>query len=154
LRAGRAARRAARHRCRPAAPPAEGHAHPMITQHAVAAGHVFDGTDVHRDAAVVIDAGRIAGILPRADLPAGLAVRDSGGGAWAAPGFIDIQVNGGGDVLLNNAPTPEAMSAIAAAHRRFGTTSLLPTLISDTPDTMQRALAASDAAVVRDPSVL
>ena len=60
-------------------------------------------------------------------------------GAWLAPGFIDVQVNGGGDVLFNDAPTPEAIAAIAAAHRRFGTTSLLPTLISDTPEKMRDA---------------
>src|SRR5262249_31341759 len=87
-------------------------------------------------------------------LPAGMAVHDIGDAAWLAPGFIDTQVNGGGDVLLNDAPTPEAMSAIAAAHRQFGTTSLLPTLISDTPDKMQRALAASGTAVAHDPGVL
>jgi len=126
----------------------------MSGQHAVVAGHVFDGTDVHRDAAVVIDDSAIVDILPRANLPFGMAVRNVGDAAWLAPGFIDIQVNGGGDVLFNDAPTHEAMSAIAAAHRQFGTTSLLPTLISDTPDKMHRALAASGTAVARDPSVL
>ena len=56
------------------------------------------------------------------------------GDAWLAPGFIDVQVNGGGDVLFNDTPTAEGIDAIAAAHRRFGTTGLLPTLISDTHD--------------------
>ena len=47
-----------------------------------------------------------------------------------------MQVNGGGDVLFNDMPTAEGIRAIAAAHRKFGTTALLPTLISDTPDKM------------------
>ena len=63
-------------------------------------------------------------------------------GVWLAPGFIDVQVNGGGDVLFNDTPTADGIRAIAAAHRRFGTTALLPTLISDTPEKMQAALAA------------
>jgi N-acetylglucosamine-6-phosphate deacetylase len=52
-------------------------------------------------------------------------------GGLLAPGFIDTQVNGGGGVLFNDAPTVETIAAIGAAHRRFGTTGFLPTLISD-----------------------
>ena len=52
-------------------------------------------------------------------------------GAFLAPGFIDLQVNGGGGVLLNDDPTADGMRAIARAHRRFGTTACLPTLITD-----------------------
>ena len=126
----------------------------MSAQHAVAAGHVFDGTNVHRDAAVVIDDAGIVSIVPRADLPRAVAVRSFGEDVWLAPGFIDVQVNGGGDVLLNDEPTARAMSAIAAAHRRFGTTALLPTLISDTPEKMKLALEAAGTAVAHDPSVL
>ena len=51
-----------------------------------------------------------------------MPVRDMPAGAWLAPGFIDVQVNGGGDVLFNDTPTREGIAAIAAAHRRFGTT--------------------------------
>jgi len=120
----------------------------------VVAGHVFDGARVHRNAAVVIDGVRITALVPRADLPRGIDARILPDNAWLAPGFIDVQVNGGGDVLLNDTPTAEAMSAIAAAHRPFGTTSLLPTLISDRPEKMQRALAAVEVAAQRDPAVL
>ena len=63
-------------------------------------------------------------------------------GIWLAPGFVDIQVNGGGDVLFNDDPTATGIARIVAAHRRFGTTSLLPTLISDTPEKMRSALGA------------
>jgi N-acetylglucosamine-6-phosphate deacetylase len=67
-----------------------------------------------------------------------------------APGFIDLQVNGGGGVLLNDAPTPEAMRAIARAHRRYGTTACLPTLISDTRERMQATIAAARSAAGTD----
>jgi N-acetylglucosamine-6-phosphate deacetylase len=75
-------------------------------------------------------------------------------GSWLAPGFIDLQVNGGGDVLFNNLPTPEAIAAIATAHRRFGTTALLPTFITDTRKNMRTAIAAAREAKEKIPSVL
>jgi N-acetylglucosamine-6-phosphate deacetylase len=123
-------------------------------RHAVSADHVFDGAVVHRNAAVVIEDGRIAAIVPRAEMPPAITVRALPEGAWLAPGFIDLQVNGGGDVLFNDAPTQESISAIAAAHRKFGTTGLLPTFISDTPDKTSKAIAAVAMLVDRDPSVL
>ena len=123
-------------------------------RHAVVAGTVFDGSRLHRDCAVVIDAPRIAALLPRSQLPAAMPIHALPEGAWLAPGFIDVQVNGGGDVLFNDEPTPEGIATIVRAHRRFGTTSLLPTLISDTPAKMRAALDAVDAAVAVDPSVL
>jgi N-acetylglucosamine-6-phosphate deacetylase len=63
------------------------------------------------------------------------------------PGFIDVQVNGGGGVLFNDDPSPESIRAIGAAHRRFGTTGLLPTLISDDLDTIGRAIGAVQSAL-------
>src|SRR5882757_7780205 len=133
-----------------------GHAHAMNepTQSAVAASHVFDGAAVHRDAAVVIEGERISALMPRAELPRGIDVDVLSDGLWLAPGFIDLQVNGGGDVLFNDAPTPEGIAAIAAAHRKFGTTGLLPTLITDTAEKMQAALAAVQTVRGRHPSVL
>jgi len=74
--------------------------------------------------------------------------------SWLAPGFIDLQVNGGGDVLFNDDPTPQSIDRIAAAHRRFGTTSLLPTFITDRSEPMRAALNAAQEAVRRNPSVL
>src|SRR5437764_4687931 len=123
-------------------------------RHAVAADTVFDGTAVHRDFAVVIETGDILALLPRQELPAGVPVHDLPDGAWLTPGFIDVQVNGGGDVLFNDAPTPEGVAAIVAAHRRFGTTALLPTLITDTAEKMRAARAAVIAAMPREPGVL
>ena len=123
-------------------------------RHALAADHVFDGAVVHRNAAVVIEGARVHSVVPRRDVPSSMSVRAMPAGTWLAPGFIDVQVNGGGDVLFNDIPTPEGILAIAAAHRRFGTTGLLPTLISDSAQKMQSALKAVETLVTREPGVL
>lgn len=122
--------------------------------HAVAARRVFDGDALREDSAVVIDGSRIAAVLPRAEIPRGIPVFTLPENAWLAPGFIDIQVNGGGDVLFNDEPTPNAIRAIIAAHRKFGTTSLLPTLISDAPQKMKIALDAVETLAGAEPGVL
>jgi len=123
-------------------------------QHAVAADFVFDGARVHSDGAVAIEEGVVRGILRRNELPAGILIRILPKGAWLAPGFIDTQVNGGGDVLFNDDPSPRGIDAIAVAHRRFGTTALLPTLISDTPEKMRAARDAVDAAASINPGIV
>ncbi|WP_375289506.1 N-acetylglucosamine-6-phosphate deacetylase [Qipengyuania sp.] len=95
------------------------------------------------EAAVVIEAGRIAALgggyegAKRIDL----------GGGYLLPGFIDTQVNGGGGVLLNDDPSVAGIATIAAAHRRFGTTSILPTLISDDLAVIEQAIGAIDQAI-------
>jgi len=71
-------------------------------------------------------------------------------GILLAPGFVDLQVNGGGGILLNDDPSPQAMRSIARAHRRYGTTSCLPTLISDHPAKAIAAIAAAELAVGAD----
>jgi N-acetylglucosamine-6-phosphate deacetylase len=124
------------------------------TRHAVAADTVFDGITVRHNSAVVIEGQQIVGVASRRGLPEDLPVKDLPEGIWLAPGFIDVQVNGGGDRLFNNDPTPEAIAAIAAAHRRFGTTSFLPTLITDTDEKMRAAIAAVEKAMKSSPGVL
>lgn len=127
---------------------------PTAIEHAVAADCVFDGTTVRRDYAVVIQGARIRSIVPRQDLPATIPVRDLPEGAWLAPGFIDTQVNGGGDVLFNDDPNPRGIAAIAAAHLRYGTTALMPSLLSDTPEKMRAAREAIEAVQRSEPSVI
>jgi N-acetylglucosamine-6-phosphate deacetylase len=126
----------------------------MLMQFAVAADYLFDGTKLCPDGAVVIDGSVIRQVMNRTELPAGIPVRHLPKDAWLAPGFIDTQVNGGGDILFNDDPSPRAILAIAAAHRRFGTTALLPTLLSDTPQKMRAARRAIDTAADLDPSVI
>ncbi len=126
----------------------------MKGRHAVVASIVFDGEARHDDYAVIIEGSRISGLLPKRELPEGMPARVLPEGLWLAPGFIDIQVNGGGDVLLNDDPSPAAMAQIARAHRKFGTTALLPTLITDTPEKMRAALQAANEAAATNPGVL
>ncbi|MEH3099784.1 N-acetylglucosamine-6-phosphate deacetylase [Sphingomonas adhaesiva] len=110
--------------------------------------------DVAEGHALLIDGARIRDIVPDAAIPDDTDRVDLGGG-WLLPGFIDTQVNGGGDVLFNDAPTVEGIRAIAAAHRRYGTTGLLPTLISDRPAVVDAAIAAGEAALAAQvPGVL
>ncbi|WP_043688965.1 N-acetylglucosamine-6-phosphate deacetylase [Luteimonas huabeiensis] len=97
--------------------------------------------------AVLVAGGRIEAVLPDDHPRVRAAERVDLGGGVLLPGFIDLQVNGGGGVLFNNAPDADAVAAIARAHRRFGTTALLPTLISDDLETMRRAVAAVRAAI-------
>jgi N-acetylglucosamine-6-phosphate deacetylase len=122
--------------------------------HAIAADRVFDGTATRRDTAVVIEGTRIAQVLARHELAASISVHELPPGSWLAPGFIDLQVNGGGDLLFNAEPTPQGIAAIVAAHRTFGTTSLLPTLITDTDEIMSAGLDAVQTMLPREPGVL
>ena len=107
------------------------------------------------DHAVLIEHGRIAAVA-RADDARMRAVRQHDlAGLALVPGFIDTQVNGGGDVLFNDAPSVETLRTIAQAHRRYGTTGMLPTLISDDVEVMRAAIAAVDAAIAQDvPGIL
>jgi len=98
------------------------------------------------DAAVGVAGGRVAWLGPALHAPAAKQVVDLGD-SLLAPGFVDLQVNGGGGVLFNQDRSVDALRCIAAAHRRFGTTALLPTLISDTRLAMREAIEAARRAV-------
>lgn len=116
----------------------------------VAGARLFDGERFHEDHAVVIEAGRVKALVPEAEIAGRADVTRLDGGVLA-PGFVDVQVNGGGGRMLNNDPTPETMAVIAAAHRRYGTTALLPTLITDTPEVTDAAIeSAIDACATRE----
>lgn len=96
--------------------------------------------------AVVVEDGCISDVTTVDALPSGMPKEDLGGHDLVA-GFIDSQVNGGGGVLFNDEPSVAAVEAIAVAHRKFGTTGFLPTLISDDLDVVRRGIAAVDAAM-------
>lgn len=125
-----------------------------VSRHAVAADVVFDGESRRDDFAVVVEGSRIAALTRRSDLPSSIEVYHAPPGAWLAPGFIDIQVNGGGDVLFNDDPTPAALVKIVEAHRKFGVTALLPTIITDSDEVMAAALEAVGDVMAREPGVL
>ena len=113
----------------------------MTGRFALAGARIFDGEAWHHDAALVIRDGEVEALLPRSAIPAGLQLADSGG-SILAPGFVDLQVNGGGGVMLNDHPDLDSIETICRAHAPFGTTALLPTLITDTPEVTAAALAA------------
>jgi N-acetylglucosamine-6-phosphate deacetylase len=118
--------------------------------HAVLAQRVFDGHRWHAETAVLIRDGRIVALAPWGEVPSDWPLTRVPDGGFLVPGFIDLQVNGGGGVLLNDQPTADGMRVIARAHRRSGTTACLPTLITDTRDTMRAAIAAARATAGRD----
>ncbi|HEY3776564.1 MAG TPA: N-acetylglucosamine-6-phosphate deacetylase [Rhizomicrobium sp.] len=117
---------------------------------AICAERIFDGSRWHDDAALLVEGPSIRGPVAASGIPREYPKRHLPGGARLAPGFIDLQVNGGGGVLLNDDPSPEAMQAIARAHRRFGTTALLPTLISGTREEAKAAISSARQVAGRD----
>lgn len=98
---------------------------------------LFDGAAFRDGMALRIDNSKIAAIGPvTGDAP--FVTSDF----IAAPGYIDLQVNGGGGALFNNAPTVDTLATIGAAHRARGTTSWLATFITDAPDRLDQAIDA------------
>ena len=97
-------------------------------------GRVMTDRGLADGLAVRLEGERIAALGPREDVASGAAIQDLRG-ALLLPGFIDTQVNGGAGLLFNDEPSAATIAAIGAAHRRFGTTGFLPTLISDDLDT-------------------
>jgi N-acetylglucosamine-6-phosphate deacetylase len=110
-------------------------------------GRILTTNGWHNDLAVLIENERIAALVPPNDARLRAAEIHDLAGHDLLPGFIDCQVNGGGGVLFNDQPTVAGIRAIAAAHRRFGTIGLLPTLISDSAEVMRAAIRAVDAAI-------
>ena len=117
----------------------------------IAAPQLFDGTAMRGPALVTVAGGVIENVsFSGAEAAATVTLPPD---TVLAPGFIDIQVNGGGGILLNDEPTVEGVRRIAAAHRTHGTTGLLPTLITDNVVVME-ALAAAAPSAMQCPGVL
>lgn len=120
----------------------------LVNGRVLTPGGICDGL------AVIVEHGRISRVCAANEAPKSGDHFDLGGGVLL-PGFVDVQVNGGGGVLFNDNPSVEAIEAIGAAHRPFGTTGFLPTLISDDRDVMERAIGAVRDAIQRGaPGVL
>jgi N-acetylglucosamine-6-phosphate deacetylase len=112
---------------------------------ALTGARVFDGESIRNEMAVVIDGVRITEVIAVKNLAKGVERRILNGGLLV-PGFIDVQVNGGGGALLNDNPTVTTVRRIAESHRKFGTTGMLPTVITDAPEVLSKAIAAVKAA--------
>lgn len=118
-------------------------------------GRVLTQDGWRDDVVVLVGGGHIAALCAASDPRLQGAERHDLSGRSLLPGFIDCQVNGGGGVLFNSTPSVAGIRAIAAAHRRHGTTGFLPTLISDSVEVMREAIAAVDAAMAQQvPGVL
>lgn len=109
----------------------------MTGQSAFRCNRVFDGEKLHSNAALLVNDGLISGLCADDQAPAEYAIEDLGEGVLC-PGLIDLQVNGGGGVMLGDAETIEDIVRICAAHISLGTTALTPTLITDTPETTRK----------------
>ena len=112
---------------------------------AISAPSIFDGAHFLQNHCVIVRGETVAGLLPLAQCPAGLDVVALPEGTLA-PGLIDLQVNGGGDLMFNNQPGEETLVAMLDAHRATGTTAMMPTLISDTRAIQEQAVSAVRAA--------
>lgn len=111
---------------------------------ALKAHRIYDGATWHTGSVLLIKDGVCAGITQ--DIPKDATVTDTGA-EMLVPGFIDLQVNGGAGVQFNDAPTAKSIRQIISGHARFGTTALLPTLITDTPEATHAALSAAKEVV-------
>lgn len=120
----------------------------MTSRFALTGARIFDGADWHDRAALVVGDGAVEGMMA-ADSPSD-ARRVPLDGGMLVPGFIDLQVNGGGGVLLNEVPNVEGIRTICETFFQFGTTGLLPTLITDTPEVTTRAIQAGIEAAGRE----
>jgi N-acetylglucosamine-6-phosphate deacetylase len=116
-----------------------------MSRHVFTGARIFDGEAFHDGRALVVEDGCVVALTPAGDLPD--APRTDLGDGILAPGFVDLQVNGGGGVMLGDAPVADSIDRICETHGRLGTTTVLPTLISDTPDVTRAVVAAGiDAA--------
>lgn len=106
-----------------------------MTEQWITFEQVFDGQRLLPNASVRIEHGHVVEVSEMA--------RGPKLGHCLTPGFLDLQVNGGGGAQLNSTPTPEAMRQIASAHRRFGTVRILPTVITDQPSVLEQAAEAA-----------
>ena len=126
----------------------------MSEPFAIRGARIFDGETWHEDRALLVRDGSIDSIVAADAIPSGMRMVEADSGLLA-PGFVDVQVNGGGGVMFNDRPDAETIRTICRAHAPFGTTALLPTLITDTPEITSAAIAAgAEAARLEIPGFL
>jgi N-acetylglucosamine-6-phosphate deacetylase len=112
-------------------------------------GRIFDGTTLRTGHAIRFEDGDCVALGPENEIPSDGETVDLDGDILS-PGFVDLQVNGGGGVLFNDDPSVETLRRIAQSHRRLGVSALLPTLITDTADKTRAAISAATDAIRRN----
>ncbi len=111
-----------------------------------AGGPIFDGETLIDGHAARFVGGVLDSIVPKSELSSEESIQDLSGDILS-PGYVDLQVNGGGGVMFNDDPSVETLQGIAAAHRKLGAASILPTLITDTAEKTTAAIAAATRAI-------
>ncbi|WP_133407179.1 N-acetylglucosamine-6-phosphate deacetylase [Parashewanella tropica] len=114
---------------------------------AIINANVFDGHQLYEDHAVVFNADRIVSVTSMDTLDGNIEVDTDLQNSLIIPSFIDLQVNGGGGVMFNDAPSVETLTTMAQGHRLFGTGAMMPTLITDDYEVMEQAIVATDEAI-------
>jgi N-acetylglucosamine-6-phosphate deacetylase len=114
---------------------------------------IFTGTRFFDNHALLVDGESIIDIVKCDDVPNDFSLQHLGEGILA-PGFIDLQVNGGGGVLFNNSPAKESLQLMTDAHQFFGTTSIMPTVISDSIENIEACANAVTEAIKDNPHIV
>ena len=117
-----------------------------VAEIALVDGRIFTGNETLENHAALIAGDNVVDVVPAASVPKDVKRHGLAGGLLA-PGFVDLQVNGGGGVMFNHALSVDGIKAIGEAHRRFGTIGFLPTLITDRPETIPAAMTAARDAI-------
>jgi N-acetylglucosamine-6-phosphate deacetylase len=116
---------------------------------ALLASRVFDGLRMLGPSAVLVEDGRVVDVVGQGSIGEGVLTERLAEDHLLAPGFVDLQVNGGGGLMFNDHPDCRTLQVIADAHARLGTTTILPTLISSDRPTRSAAIAAAKQALQR-----
>ena len=125
-----------------------------MTFRAIIGSDIFDGQTLYSQSAFLLEGETFRGIVPLDKIPPDFETEATGGGT-ILPGFVDLQVNGGGGVMFNDETSVDGLQVIAQAHARTGTRALLPTLITDTPERTRAAVEAVETAIAqRVPGIL
>ena len=120
---------------------------------ALIGAQLFSGKEFFDNRALLIDGENIIDVINEHDIPNNFEIQKLNGGILS-PGFIDLQVNGGGGKLFNNSPDKESLNAIIEAHQHFGTTSIMPTVISDSLNVLKRCATTISEEIESNKSLL
>ena len=120
---------------------------------ALIGAQLFSGKEFFDNRALLIDGENIIDVINEHEIPNNFEIQKLNGGILS-PGFIDLQVNGGGGKLFNNSPDKESLNAIIEAHQHFGTTSIMPTVISDSLNVLKRCATTISEEIENNKSLL
>ena len=112
--------------------------------------NIFTGDTLLQSHALIVENGQIKDIVNANNIPTSIEQLVDLHGNTMVPGFIDLQVNGGGGVMFNSQPNLAGIKKILKGHQRFGTTGMLPTLITTSYENMHKAVSAVTQAIAEN----